>query len=179
MCSDGYGTQAVPTADKVKGSFQKKRRGCHNAQTESFTPATNSCSRGDFFKERVLTPLGINIEELPYPSFRRDGWQNHESHWWGNFHFPEFCKTAATATTLSTKTTMDRAFLVVVAAHFYMRWKGVLPPPFSILSGSTILYGCLSRTGGNACWYILICLVHPYERVHGQGVSTGSVRLKL
>ena len=33
----------------------------------------------------------------------------------------EFCKTAATATTLSTKTTMDRAFWVVVAAPFFMR----------------------------------------------------------
>ncbi|WP_168355509.1 hypothetical protein [Phocaeicola sartorii] len=44
----------------------------------------------------------------------------------------EFCKTAATATTLPTETTMDRASQGVVAPPFFMRKKGLLPPLLSI-----------------------------------------------
>ena len=40
----------------------------------------------------------------------------------------EFCKTAATATTLTTETTMDRVFHRVVAAPFFIWEKGLLPP---------------------------------------------------
>uniref|UniRef100_UPI00248B24AE hypothetical protein n=1 Tax=Phocaeicola sartorii TaxID=671267 RepID=UPI00248B24AE len=40
----------------------------------------------------------------------------------------EFCKTAATATTLSTETAMNRSFQGVVAPPFFMREKGLLPP---------------------------------------------------
>jgi len=42
----------------------------------------------------------------------------------------EFCKTAATATTLSAETTTDRAFQGVVAPLFF-RWQKGLPPPLS------------------------------------------------
>ena len=40
----------------------------------------------------------------------------------------EFCKTAATATTLSAETTTDRAFQGVVAPPFFRWQKGLLPP---------------------------------------------------
>ena len=40
----------------------------------------------------------------------------------------EFCKTAATATTLFAETAMDRAFQGVVAPPFFYTEKGLLPP---------------------------------------------------
>mgnify|MGYP007103698102 CR=1 FL=1 len=40
----------------------------------------------------------------------------------------EFCKTAATATTQPSETTMDRASQGVVVPPFFMRKKGLLPP---------------------------------------------------
>ena len=40
----------------------------------------------------------------------------------------EFCKTAATATTHPSETTMDRAFQGVVAPPFFRWQKGLLPP---------------------------------------------------
>ncbi|WP_288151275.1 hypothetical protein [Phocaeicola sartorii] len=40
----------------------------------------------------------------------------------------EFCKTAATATTQPSETTMDRAFQGVVAPPFFIQKKGLLPP---------------------------------------------------
>ena len=40
----------------------------------------------------------------------------------------EFCKSAATATTQPSETTMDRAFQGVVAAPFFRWQKGLLPP---------------------------------------------------
>ncbi|WP_304717797.1 hypothetical protein, partial [Phocaeicola sartorii] len=40
----------------------------------------------------------------------------------------EFCKTAATATTQPSETTMDRASQGVVAAPFFRWQKGLLPP---------------------------------------------------
>ncbi len=40
----------------------------------------------------------------------------------------EFCKTAATATTQPSETTMDRAFQGVVAPPFFRWQKGLLPP---------------------------------------------------
>ena len=33
------------------------KRVCHNAQIERFTPVTDNCSRGNFFKKGVLTHL--------------------------------------------------------------------------------------------------------------------------
>ena len=44
----------------------------------------------------------------------------------------EFCKTAATATTQPSETTMDRASQGVVAAPFFIQKKGMLPPLLSI-----------------------------------------------
>ena len=37
--------------------WQYEKRVYHNAQIERFTPATDNCSRGDFFKKGVLTHL--------------------------------------------------------------------------------------------------------------------------
>ncbi|WP_145974521.1 hypothetical protein [Phocaeicola sartorii] len=71
---------------------------------------------------------------------------------------------------------MNRAFQRVVAAPFFMREKGLLPPPFSILSDSEIPRG---YPAGAHLLIRMARLVHPYERVHGLQVSTGSVRLKL
>ena len=49
----------------------------------------------------------------------------------------EFCKTAATATTLFAETAMGRAFGWVVAAHFFMQEKGLLPPLLSLFYPKT------------------------------------------
>ena len=54
-----------------------------------------------------------------------------------SFPFPEFCKSATTATTLPTETMMDRAFGWVVAAHFFMQEKGLLPPLLSLFYPKT------------------------------------------
>ena len=67
-------------------------------------------------------------------------WRCIHNHWIFPLHFvmpfsilphpptTEFCKSAATATTLTAETTMNRAFCRVVAALFFMRKKGLLPP---------------------------------------------------
>ena len=50
----------------------------------------------------------------------------------------EFCKTAATATTQPSETTMDRAFQGVVAPPFFIQKKGMLPPLSPVFySGTT------------------------------------------
>ena len=61
----------------------------------------------------------IRIRNIPYIP---DGLRTH------SLPTTEFCKTAATATTLPSETTMNRAFRRVVAALFFMHWKGPLPP---------------------------------------------------
>ena len=61
----------------------------------------------------------IRIWNIPYIP---DGLRTH------SLPTTEFCKTAATATTLPSETTMNRAFRRVVAALFFMHWKGPLPP---------------------------------------------------
>ncbi|WP_348701603.1 hypothetical protein [Phocaeicola sartorii] len=53
----------------------------------------------------------------------------------------EFCKTAATATTLPTETTMDRASQGVVAPPFFMRKKGLLPPLSPVFYPGTTVGG--------------------------------------
>ena len=53
------------------------------------------------------------------------------------FSFLECWKTAATATTLPHGTAMGRAFGWVVAAHFFMQEKGLLPPLLSLFYPKT------------------------------------------
>ena len=62
----------------------------------------------------------------------------------------EFCKTAATATTLPTETTMDRASQGVVAAPFFIQKKGMLPPLLSIFIPKRPEEGEKTGGGGGA-----------------------------
>ena len=58
----------------------------------------------------------------------------------------EFCKTAATATTQPSETTMDRAFQGVVAPPFFIQKKGMLPPLSPVFYPGTTDGG--EKTGG-------------------------------
>ena len=53
----------------------------------------------------------------------------------------EFCKTAATATTQPSETTMDRASQGVVAAPFFIQKKGLLPPLSPVFYPGTTVGG--------------------------------------
>jgi hypothetical protein len=53
----------------------------------------------------------------------------------------EFCKTAATATTQPSETTMDRASQGVVAPPFFIQKKGLLPPLSPVFYPGTTVGG--------------------------------------
>ncbi len=57
----------------------------------------------------------------------------------------EFCKTAATATTLFAETTTDRAFQGVVAPPFFIQKKGLLPPLSPVFYSGTTVGGGKNR----------------------------------